>query len=297
MEKAVRLIRYGGLGAALCIASCLAVRVFAGPDTDPQTALAEINKWFSEQYAQARATNDQGAFNKLMQERVQKAKAAVEGLSPATIAPQKALALAQLYNMAQMKNELIAAAERLLTSNPEPQQKFGAQSLLLSGYSQTENAVKLRETLLQIQPPAPAASASLASMAGNMYYELIADKLGAQAAMDVLDKLEAQVPFDKLQSPQEKMQADSAIVGVASGRADLLKRLGKSSEIIPTLEAAKKRLSENSRYARSLDSMIKQNRLIGSPAPELKRDRGYGQFTSLESLRGKVVLVDFFAHW
>ena len=37
--------------------------------------------------------------------------------------------------------------------------------------------------------------------------------------------------------------------------------------------------------------------MIGAPAPVLNVERGYGDFKGLESLKGKVVIIDFFAHW
>ncbi len=286
----------GGFAAVL-VATTLIARVAAAPDTDPQAVLAEINKWYAEQYTPIRAAQDQAALIKLNQERIQKAKTAVAEFNPTTVEPAKALALAMLYQVAQMRTEQIAAAERFLTSNPAPDQKYQAQLLLLSAYNLARDANKLKETLASIEAPTPSAAASVASMMGNSYYQLIAEKINPQTALDLLNKLESQVPFDKFLTPEEKMQADSVIYSVASGRADLLKRLGRSGLIAPALVASRQRLSENSRYLRSLDAKIKQITLVGAPAPEIKRERGYGQFTGLESLKGKVVVLDFFAHW
>lgn len=37
--------------------------------------------------------------------------------------------------------------------------------------------------------------------------------------------------------------------------------------------------------------------MVGTSAPALTSERGYGEFPGLEGLKGKVVLIDFFAHW
>ena len=296
----MRRILIGGAAPLLLVTAAvplLLVTAFASPDADPQASLAEINKWYSEQLTQARAGGDATAARRLAAERVQKAKAAVQGVDPASVPAEKSLALAQLYSIAGQQKDLIAAAERFLTSSPSPDQKYIAQSLLMNAHSMAGDARKLKELLEQEQPHTPGVAAALASMMGGRYYEIIADKLDAKTSLDLLNKLEAQVPFDKLQSDQEKMQADSVIVSAATARADLLKRLGKDSEVVPSLEAAKKKLSATSRYGRSLDARIKQLTLVGAVAPEIKRERGYGQFTGLESLKGKVVVLDFFAHW
>ena len=56
-----------------------------------------------------------------------------------------------------------------------------------------------------------------------------------------------------------------------------------------------KNLGEGNPYARSMVRQMKLAKLPGSAAPELAVDNHYGEFSSLASMRGKVVLLDFTA--
>jgi regulator of protease activity HflC (stomatin/prohibitin superfamily) len=105
------------------------------------------------------------------------------------------------------------------------------------------------------------------------------------------------VPFDQMTAQQDKQTAEMAIVQIALARSDLLRAKGDDAGALAALEAGKKRLSADSRMARQIDSKLKQAALIGQPAPELKKDRQYGEFVSLAALKGRVVVLDFGAHW
>ena len=48
---------------------------------------------------------------------------------------------------------------------------------------------------------------------------------------------------------------------------------------------------------RRANSAIRQTELIGLPAPVLYFGRQYGDFESLDAWKGKVVIIDFTAHW
>jgi peroxiredoxin len=134
-------------------------------------------------------------------------------------------------------------------------------------------------------------------MAGAELAGAVARKLGTQAGLDLLAKAEALVPFDQLTAGTDKANADQARASLAAGRADLLSGAGKHAEALAALKSARRKLPDGGPAARQIDTKLKQAALVGSVAPPLARERGYGDFAGLESLRGKVVLLDFTAHW
>ena len=180
--------------------------------------------------------------------------------------------------------------------------------MILSGMQQARDAEGILKLLSEIKPPSPSAVASLASMAAGSYARVIAQKLGPKAALELIDRMEAAVPFDELKKGEAAAppppagrvafsQVEGTIYSIAMGRHDLLESDGKPEQALKALEDALSKLPEGSRYRSPIQSKLRLAKLPGSIAPELKQERGYGGFTSLESMRGKVVIVDFTAHW
>jgi glutathione peroxidase-family protein len=233
----------------------------------------------------------------IIKTRADTAKAAVKGVDPATFVSTKALAWAQLYYFAEEYEESRSAARRFLTSSPSPAAASMAQHIILDSSLRLGDAQALLATLNEIKPPSPAAAARIAVMTGTELAGAVAEKLGTQAGLDLLARVEALVPFDQLIVGTDKARADQARISLAMGRADLLSGAGRHAEALAALGATRQKMADGSPAARQIDRKLKQVALVGSVAPPLARERGYGDFAGLESLRGKVVLVDFTAHW
>jgi len=292
-------VRRRRIGAAVLLA------VVAGTGTalaarqggDPEAALREIGQWYSEQIRKAREEQRQPDLRVLNEQRAEKVRAALAGIDPAKVEPAKQLALAQLYQTVRMSKEMTAAAERFLATNPEAERRLQAQLLLLSGYAALEDAAGIRRVLAQTRPSTPIAAAAIARMAGGMLAEIVARKDGVEAGLSLLDTAAKLIPSGAPSSDQERLQVESARAALALGRADILEGAERGQEALKVLEDARARIAQGSPAARSLDSRLRQLRLVGQPAPELKADRVHGTFTSLAALRGKVVVLDFTAHW
>jgi thiol-disulfide isomerase/thioredoxin len=258
------------------------------PDTALQQIRAENAKRLQEQEPDIAA---------IIKARADIAKAAVKGVDPATVERGKGLSWAQLYYFAEKYEESRTAARRFLSTYRPPQETFNAQQVILDSAQRQGDAQALVATLAEIKPPSPAEAAFIATMTGQELAGTVAEKLGAQAGLDLLAKVEALVPFDRMTTGTDKIVADQARIRIATGRADLLNGAGKRAEALAALKAARQKLEDGSPALQQIDSNLKQAALVGSAAPPLNRDRGYGDFAGLESLRGKVVLVDFTAHW
>jgi thiol-disulfide isomerase/thioredoxin len=280
---------------AVLMSAPLAVRSFAA--VDPEAALKEINTWYASEVQKARDEKKTADFRALAVERTKRAKAAVEGVDIASVDASKCLSLAQLYQAANMPPQAATAAQRFLTTNPEPRAKYTAQQIVLTGYQVGKDAEGIVRILGEMVPPDNRSAAYLAAATAQSYADTVAEKLGPQAALDLLAKMESRVPFDKMTEGSDKPAADLAVVQLAEARYDLLKAKGDDAAALAALEAGVAKLGADNRAARQLTTRINQAKLVGSPAPEIKKERQYGQFESLAALKGKVVVIDFGAHW
>lgn len=196
-----------------------------------------------------------------------------------------------------MQKDMIAAADRFLTSNPEPQRKHAAQQLIVAGYQQLGDGAGLNRVLSDMKPPTPQMAVSLAMMTGARYAETIGEKLGTQAGLDALARAESMLNLAELKTEQEKQQGETAILYLATGRSGLLEKAGKKEEALQALADAQAKLPPDSRAAKQIAGKINLARIVGAEAPPIKVERQYGEFRGLESYRGKVVVLDFTAHW
>lgn len=285
----------------------------------PEALLSEINAWYSDQLKKARDEKKTPDFNALMSERTARAKKAVAGIDPAGLDPAKGLAWGQLFQSAGMQKEMLISAQRYVAQEPNPAKKYSGQLMVLTGLQAAEDAKGIVHLLGEMKPATAAAAASLASQTAGNYARTIADKLGTAVALGVIANQEAAVNFEELRKEEAKQaearkaqpnqnaqisaavrafsQADATIYSIAQGRSSLLEKDGKKAEALAVLKTAMGKLGQDSTYAKSLGGKLKLAALPGNPAPDVIKERCYGAYSGLESLRGKVVVLDFTAHW
>jgi peroxiredoxin len=90
---------------------------------------------------------------------------------------------------------------------------------------------------------------------------------------------------------------DSLRYELVKKQSELLTEDGKSEEGLTLLRKFRDGLPAGSTIVRSIDGELKVKSLPGQPAPTFTFTETIGEFKGLESLKGKVVLLDFFAHW
>jgi thiol-disulfide isomerase/thioredoxin len=268
-------------------------------DVDPEAELTALRTRLQAGVKEAqdkKVTPDTAA---LLKEYTDRAKEDVKGVDPTMVDPAKGMAWAQLFQIAKEPEKMLLAAERFLTSNPAATPKFNAQIMILNGHVQAKDATAILKLLPEIKAYDAMSAARLAgTMASASLLATVKDAKGDDAVLALLKQAEAQVPFDQLKTPQEISAGDSAIYSITIARADLLSKEAKPTDAVATLEEGMKRLSPSgTRLASTLKSKANFIKVIGSPAPPLKHERGYGEFASLDAYKGKVVVLDFMAHW
>jgi len=264
-------------------------------DIDPVAENKALEDHFSAAIKEARDKKVEPDVNALRKEMTDKAKEDIKGVDPNKVDPAKAMAWAQLFDRANEPKKVVQVTQHFLASNPEPKLKFQAQMVLLGGYDETKDANGIIKTLKEVKLPEPVEPRSVGQYVGTAtnVLDTVTEKKGPKSSLELLKIVEAAVPLDKVTPPM----AESIVYTIASARADLLDKEGKRGEALAALEAGKAHIAADSRYQKAFKAKTNFITVVSSPAPVLKRERGYGEFTSLDAYKGKVVVLDFMAHW
>ncbi|HQU18144.1 MAG TPA: TlpA disulfide reductase family protein [Fimbriimonadaceae bacterium] len=265
--------------------------------TNPAEVLKAINEYRASTIAKARESGTQLDLAAMNAEVLSRAKTAVEGVKIESIDAAEGYAWAQLFQLAEMPKMACDAAAKYLTTNPSSTQRYSAQFLMINSCNSLGEAHMVAELLTQMTPPNASAAASLASSTAYMFADTIHEKLGIAAALKALDDVEKLIPFATMTSENDQRLADSARVGLTNSRAELLLAAGKKQEALASIDKTLALMKPENASVRTLTGLKTRIALVGSAAPALTFEKGYGEFAGLESLKGKVVLIDFFAHW
>jgi thiol-disulfide isomerase/thioredoxin len=199
-------------------------------------------------------------------------------------------AWAQVYNKARLYKRSKIALEKYLTTNPTGPALYDAHSLLLEAAINDKDADTAATVLRNIQPINSDAALKLALRTISFYSYVIAETAPG-AAIDAINRT---VSLAKGASGQKPEDLDAAR---ATRVATILFEKGDKDNAVATLSEAIRSQPDKSPNKKRLQTAKAQFTLPGNPAPELVATQGYGTFPGLDAWKGRVVLVDFFAHW
>lgn len=265
-----------------------------GQASDPDAALKEINEYRTAQVSAARTAGtalDAAALNAEVKKR---AEEAIAGVRPAEVEPTKAYSWMQLFMMAQKYDDIKALCDTYMKSSPDANSMFSAESLCVQAYYQMKKWNEGAMAVGMMNPQTISQASFMMSYAGQGFAPQIAES-NPDEAIHLLDSVLAKVPAAT--SDQEKSQLSSLLASYYESKAEILLSADRKDEALKTLDAAKgdERIADANK--RSLNNTKIRLSLPGSMAPAIESSRGYGDYKGLESLKGKVVMVDFFAHW
>lgn len=265
--------------------------------SDPAALLKEITTYRTQKMAEARQAGQTVNIAQLQKEVVEKAKTAVKDIDPKTIDAKQGYEWAQIFQIAEMHKEACDAAMRFIESGPTAERKFEAQYLMIRSCNTLQEGHMLAMTIGEMVPPTALQSVNLANMTAGMYATTIQKTMGLDAALKALDKVESHLAgADNLPENQKPMYFN-AVAQLADARSELFSDAGKKAEALAALDAGIGKLPEGHAMLRTLKAGKTRMTMMNQPAPALNFERGYGKFDGLESLKGKVVILDFFAHW
>lgn len=282
------------LALLLAISMLPAPILSAAPaDTDPAAKLAAITTWFRQQ---AQGIHDSARFEDLQRQQREKAEQAIAGVNAGSVEPKQGLAWSQLFALAEKYPASIRAAERFLAAHPAPSEEFQARIQIVTGYCRLNDVDNLIRVRAGIKPAGAIEAAAFALETADQDAPFIARAKGVEAALKALDQAQPGLKLKSLE-PRFRMMGEQAAISLASLRAEYLTQKGRRADGLAALEAARKQIGTSSPLRPILEAAIVRSRLVGLPAPALRCDRRIGEFPGLEACRGKVVLLDFFAHW
>ncbi|WP_227625077.1 TlpA family protein disulfide reductase [Fimbriimonas ginsengisoli] len=266
---------------------------FVGTD-DPAKALQELRKFSTDTFTAARA-NGPDAIREAQTKILAKAKEAVSGVDASKVEPKDGLVWAQLFQAARQPADERAAAERFLTSSPSADEKFSAQTMIVSSYYSEKNGDGIYNAIEQIEPATPTQISTVVAITAA-YSDLIAKAKGLDATIALLNKVEARLDT-KATDEKARQGAEAGVYNTASAKMELLRDAGQTDRALKELDASMLRVDEKSQSGSRIKTLRNQLTVVGAPAPVLNIERGYGDFPGLDKMKGKVVVLDFFAHW
>lgn len=289
------MTRFRLLGLFLGLGFCVAA--LASPAGGPADLLKDLQKLRQTLITQAREKSkpDGHEIDLSEIERQVRAKAEedVKGLDPAKVAPAEALDWAQICNLARRPRDTQKILLGFVASKPEPPKLFEAETMLLAASWVIRDDQAACAALRDMKPFDPASAISRASFVAT-YAPHLTSVMSEGDAVAMIDKAIADVNTSAL-SEQSKNEFATVRYAGALGKIDIYLAAGHKNKALVEIDEAMKTASPSQKI--HLTTTRNQVGLVGGNPPALKIDRGYGVFPGLNALKGKVVVLDFFAHW
>jgi thiol-disulfide isomerase/thioredoxin len=303
--------------------------------TDLSKALTSVRVYQNGLYQEASKEKNPN-YDEIDQKIKAKANEVLKGIDVSKVSDKDALTLAELYQVAGNSNEACNAAERFLKTKPTGGTQFSAISIVLQSCAELGEADMLQTTLGKTRV-APEYSASLASSTIYVYIDPIIQKKGPEAALKTLNNVEKNLRFEdpkkyatRALAAEKKRPQNGSIPAATIGgaqtpvtdaaklkkyaeqceqmkmstkwnfvdkRSELLIAMGKREEALAAINKFSASLAKDAPLLRSVNASKLRLEMTGNVAPTLAFAKSIGDFSSLADWKGKVVIIDFFAHW
>jgi thiol-disulfide isomerase/thioredoxin len=258
-------------------------------------ALVAIASVASVGFAQAQADPD--AVLRSLQaitnpaDRQKAAAEAVKSIVPGDIAPARGLSWARVYSIARLYKRQKVAVSRFQRTNPTGEDAYQANLLLLDAGIGDRDA---ETALMAIQAARPTTNQKAYDLAlRTATYNAYAIGLSnPDVGLEALRSAYGKVDLAQL-SADDRRKLDVAYYGQA---ASLSASAGRFSLAATEAAAAAKLFPADSGEHRMYSGQSTLYGLVGKPAPNLIAESGT-EGVDLAAHRGKVVLLDFYAHW
>lgn len=309
---------------------CAAFTAFA--DGDPKALMKQLQDFQNSTYSEAqKAKNtDYDAINAKVKA---KAQELIKGVDVDKVDAKDANDWAQLFSAAGENKKVCDLIHKFLTTNPTGQTKFDAQMIMMRSCNELGEADMLASEIIDVKPVDIDGSNEYVGYTVYEFADTIAKKKGTDEAIKALDSALANLPdtpvadIAKELMPRVKAQNEAQIKSnphykaktddelakqaatiaqdqkdslrgqIAQKKAELLIDEGKHDQGVKVIDDFIGGLNSDSGVKKQFGLVKTQITLPGSAAPKLNAERSHGAFKSVDAWKGKVVILDFFAHW
>ncbi len=260
----------------------------------------------------------------------EKAKELTSGVNFESVEPKECDNWAKVAELLGDDRLVCNLTKKFLTTHPSDKAKFDAMLRMTRSCNNLGEADMVRMNLMDIPVPDSVSSNQLASSTTGRFVDTISEKMGVEVALKTLNDVQAKLVFEDPKAYATRILAEAKAREAAnppktapkpdaerleayekSGKslndqikfsfqekaAELYQQNGQRDKAIATLKDAIAKLPEDSPLVRRANGQLLQMTLVGIPAPAIESGKSYGVYEGLASMKGKVVILDFFAHW
>lgn len=220
-----------------------------------------------------------------------KALAATKDVKLSDVEASQCLPLSQIYSMGEQWHESVQAIEKFLTVASTPAEKFQGHNIAIDSASRDGDIAAILNHTKAIDLPDSKDGLMFARrwIGGTFYAVIEKGGIGAATAMayDLNDKVKKLTKVAEADKLGWQAAYSTEVANALADSGDTKGALARIEEGLKGLDA---------KTARSLTLLKTQLSLPGKPYPALKFTTGLGTFDE-DAMVGKVVILDFFAHW
>ncbi|MFM9873549.1 MAG: peroxiredoxin family protein [Fimbriimonadaceae bacterium] len=264
------------------------------PSSDPNEALAKIESFRQQEFVKTPKPRPDSFNLNLASETKRLADDALADYSLATINTQDGLAWIKLLEYAERYPLIPPTYEKFLASAPPKIQSTEALNYALNSFGKS----KTFSSGLRFISSQPSITTELANLMVSTYGNFALRVINSENLESNLND------FDQLlqkitppQSTDEQKQFGASLASYYCGRSEIQFKGGAKDAALDTLREglADPRIDDQNKSQITLT----QTRLTlpGSSPPKLTPIKQIGKFENFDSLRGKVIVINFFANW
>ena len=186
--------------------------------------------------------------------------------------------------------------KRRLQAALDPAERFATELDLMMAAVKLNDGETVYNVLSRMTIP-PAQAATLGSYFGGTFPHYVFNARGAEACLQLIARIEPALPADPGTDADARKTDGWARRQLVATKALYLAELGRRDEAVAVLDHALATLSDDVYRKNDLRGDRQRYLLLDRPAPAITVDRTHGTFPGLEAYRGRVLLLEFTAHW
>jgi glutathione peroxidase-family protein len=277
------------------LANFVALILVSSPSSiDPSEALQKIQQFRINELRKDPQNTTEQFRTKISAESKRQAQAAVNEFNLQAATPEDCLPWLNLLVLAENSSLIPPTFDKFISSTPSSQAKSAAINLLLDSFYQSKNYAQALSKIDEFTEINPSDAPLVLKAAGDFAIY----QSGALSPEELISFLSRQL--QKITSPNTSDETRSHAVALSYYYCAKAEIEFKSSDRTASVSTIAEGLADPRLNEDEKNTIVRtKNRLnlVGSPAPEIISDKSIGNFSNLASMKGKVVVISFFANW